>query len=100
MTNAWGLRPSIAGDLREERSPDAGRHLHATGRPTLSILRSETRPVDHCLDCHRFRKIVGGVSSLLLSNLYLNEVDKMLERGVKETTRNGKYTYLDYALCR
>jgi RNA-directed DNA polymerase len=33
----------------------------------------------------------GGVISPLLSNLYLNEVDKMLERA-KETTRNGKYT--------
>jgi len=30
--------------------------------------------------------------SPLLSNLYLDEVDKMLERA-KETTRNGKYTY-------
>jgi RNA-directed DNA polymerase len=32
----------------------------------------------------------------LLSNLYLNEVDKMLEKA-KETTRNGKYTYIEYA---
>src|SRR5499425_384125 len=31
-----------------------------------------------------------------LSNLYLNEVDKMLERA-KEVTRNGKYTYIEYA---
>ena len=38
----------------------------------------------------------GGVISPLLSNLYLNEVDKMLERA-KEITRNGKYTYLEYA---
>jgi RNA-directed DNA polymerase len=38
----------------------------------------------------------GGVISPLLSNLYLNEVDRMLERA-KETTRNGKYTYLEYA---
>ncbi len=38
----------------------------------------------------------GGVMSPLLSNLYLNEVDKMLERA-KETTRNGKYTYIEYA---
>jgi RNA-directed DNA polymerase len=37
----------------------------------------------------------GGVISPLLSNLYLNEVDKMLERA-KETTRNGKYTYVEY----
>jgi RNA-directed DNA polymerase len=37
----------------------------------------------------------GGVISPLLSNIYLNEVDKMLERA-KEVTRNGKYTYLEY----
>jgi RNA-directed DNA polymerase len=36
------------------------------------------------------------VISPLLSNLYLNEVDKMLEKA-KETTRNGKYTYVEYA---
>ena len=34
--------------------------------------------------------------SPLLSNLYLNEVDKMLERA-REVTRNGKYTYVEYA---
>jgi RNA-directed DNA polymerase len=38
----------------------------------------------------------GGVISPLLSNLYLNEVDRMLERA-KETTRNGRYTYIEYA---
>jgi RNA-directed DNA polymerase len=38
----------------------------------------------------------GGVISPLLSNLYLNEVDKMLERA-KETTRCGQYTYIEYA---
>jgi RNA-directed DNA polymerase len=38
----------------------------------------------------------GGVISPLLSNIYLNEVDKMLERA-KKVTRQGKYEYLDYA---
>ena len=38
----------------------------------------------------------GGVISPLLSNLYLNEVDRMLERA-KEVTRSGKYTYVTYA---
>ena len=38
----------------------------------------------------------GGVISPLLSNLYLNEVDKMLERA-KEVTRCGRYTYIEYA---
>ncbi|UPK34504.1 hypothetical protein IVB18_41590 [Bradyrhizobium sp. 186] len=32
----------------------------------------------------------------MLSNLYLNEVDKTLERA-REITRNGKYTYIEYA---
>ena len=38
----------------------------------------------------------GGVISPLLSNLYLTQVDRMLERA-KEATRYGKYTYIEYA---
>ena len=38
----------------------------------------------------------GGVISPLLSNLYLTEVDRMLERA-KEATRYGKYTGVEYA---
>src|SRR5215831_8823888 len=38
----------------------------------------------------------GGVLSPLLSNIYLNEVDRMLERA-KEATRYGKYTGIEYA---
>jgi RNA-directed DNA polymerase len=38
----------------------------------------------------------GGVISPLLSNVYLNAVDQMLEKA-KEVTRHGKYTYLEYA---
>jgi RNA-directed DNA polymerase len=38
----------------------------------------------------------GGVISPLLSNIYLNEVDKMLERA-KDVTREGKYTHIEYA---
>jgi RNA-directed DNA polymerase len=37
----------------------------------------------------------GGVISPLLSNLYLNEVDRMLERA-KEVTRNGPYSRVEY----
>jgi RNA-directed DNA polymerase len=36
------------------------------------------------------------VISPLLSNVYLNEVDRMLERA-REVTRNGKYTCVEYA---
>ena len=39
-----------------------------------------------------------GVISPPLSNLYLTEVDRMLERA-KEATRCGKYTYIEYARC-
>jgi RNA-directed DNA polymerase len=38
----------------------------------------------------------GGVISTLMANIYLNEVDKMLEKA-KEATRWGKYTYVEYA---
>jgi RNA-directed DNA polymerase len=38
----------------------------------------------------------GGVISPLLSNVYLTEVDRMLEKA-RAITRNGKYTYVQYA---
>ena len=38
----------------------------------------------------------GGVVSPLLSNVYLNEVDRMLEKAIA-TTRRGKYTHVQYA---
>ena len=37
----------------------------------------------------------GGVISPLLSNIYLNEVDRMLERA-KEVTRQGRWTAIEY----
>src|SRR6516164_3389782 len=39
---------------------------------------------------------VRGVISPLLSNLYLNEVDRMLEKAIA-TTRRGKYSHVQYA---
>ncbi len=38
----------------------------------------------------------GGVISPVLSNVYLTEVDRMLEKAIA-TTRYGKYTYVQYA---
>jgi RNA-directed DNA polymerase len=38
----------------------------------------------------------GGVISPLIANLYLNEVDRMLERA-RQATRSGRYTYVEYA---
>ncbi len=38
----------------------------------------------------------GGVISPLLSNIYLTEVDAMLERA-KAVTANGRHTYIEYA---
>ena len=40
----------------------------------------------------------GGVISPLLSNLYLNEVDQMLERA-KAVTRHERWTAVEYATC-
>ena len=38
----------------------------------------------------------GGVASPLLANIYLNEVDAMLERQKAQTSRSG-FTYIEYA---
>src|ERR1035437_5378870 len=38
----------------------------------------------------------GGVISPLLSNIYLTEVDRMLEKAIT-TTRRGQYTHVQYA---
>src|SRR5215472_1261664 len=38
----------------------------------------------------------GGVISPVLSNLYLNEVDRMLEKA-RATTHRGRYTHVQYA---
>ncbi|WP_265022184.1 reverse transcriptase domain-containing protein [Wolbachia endosymbiont (group A) of Icerya purchasi] len=38
----------------------------------------------------------GSPISPLLSNIYLNEVDKMLEKA-KEVTKEGKYRHIEYA---
>ena len=38
----------------------------------------------------------GGVASPLLANIYLNEVDNMLER-MKRITRQGRFEYVEYA---
>lgn len=38
----------------------------------------------------------GGITSPLFSNIYLNEVDKMLEKA-KEVTKEGKYEHVSYA---
>ena len=45
---------------------------------------------------HEVTFCVKGVSSPLLSNLYLTEVDRMLERA-KEVTRSGQDTAVEYA---
>ncbi len=39
----------------------------------------------------------GSVLSPLMSNIYLNEVDKMLERAKEVTRSKGRYNHLEYA---
>ena len=41
----------------------------------------------------------GSVISPLLSNIYLNEVDRMLERA-KQVTRYQQWTYVEYGQIR
>jgi RNA-directed DNA polymerase len=71
------------------------------------VLAKVTRRVNDAQVLHLLKLILtatgkkgvaqGGMLSPLLSNLYLTEIDQMLERA-KEVTRYGQYTYLEY--CR
>jgi RNA-directed DNA polymerase len=60
---------------------DDGHHASCEGH--TEGLRQEGRPSRRC-------------DLPLLSNLYLNEVDRMLEKA-KEVTRQGRFTYIEYA---
>jgi RNA-directed DNA polymerase len=60
------VRPSGAGP---ERSRDRSNPARTPIRPAN---RPEPCPVDHCLDHHRVRNIVGGVISPLLANLFMH----------------------------
>src|SRR5438874_1246458 len=107
-------RVTIDALLREARFDAAtGHERHSAGEPSASwlngsfditVLPFTTKikqcvpfsPPHHCSFKLEIAFCVRGVISPLLSNLYLNEVDKMLERA-REVTRNGKYTNVEYA---
>jgi RNA-directed DNA polymerase len=55
----------------------------------LAVLRSETRPLDDCLDRHRVRKIVGGVISPALANRTLDGLEALLTRHYANTRRRA-----------
>src|SRR5450631_2462297 len=95
--------PRCARAVCERRSAVAPCPPGWTGPFVINILLLETQiknrrrpPAGHDALKLKVTSCVRGVISPLLSNLYLNEVDKMLERA-KETTRNGQYTYIEYA---
>src|SRR5436305_15037854 len=58
--------------------------------------RAHLKTKDRALQKAEITFCVRGVLSPLLSNLYLTEVDRMLEKAIA-TTRYGKYTYVQYA---
>jgi RNA-directed DNA polymerase len=58
--------------------------------------RDTTSPTPHYPFKFEITFCVRGVVSPLLSNIYLNEVDQMLERAA-EVTRRGRFRYLEYA---
>src|SRR5262245_58671546 len=74
-------RPAREGDKRENGAADRRRGRHAPSEGYAEGFWQEGRSTRR---------------SHVLSILYLNEVDKMLERA-REVTRNGKYTCIEYA---
>src|SRR5438876_5090154 len=88
------MAPSMARCLLEDRFP---RPSHPAWRPLLPIPRTEPRSWDHCLQIANCRKIVGGVISPLLANVYLHCVlDVWFEREVKPRLR-GRAFLIRYA---
>src|SRR3954471_20722541 len=116
MLGALTNRTPVTGDALPRAArlhAAAGHERHSCGElyaPWLSapfainILRFTTE-VKQCIpfsppcDCSYELKItfcVRGVISPLISNVYLNEIDKMLERA-KEVTRYERWTAVEYA---
>src|ERR1700746_2764909 len=101
VTSAAPLRVKQhdAGAGHERRSPAEPFPLWSNVSSVITILplKAEVKyrvPCSPTRDCPFELEItfcVRGVITPLLLNLYLTEVDRMLERA-KENTRNGKYT--------
>jgi RNA-directed DNA polymerase len=106
VTNAvlLGVKQHDAGEGPERRSAAEPFPPWSNAPYVIYILPLKTE-VKHRVPCSPARDCpfeleitfcVSGVISPVLSNLYLNEVDRMLERA-KESTRCGKYTFIEYA---
>src|SRR6267378_90625 len=117
LSGSYGYRPKRSAHEAVERVAEAIVH-HKTRVVDLDLrayfdnirhyilLEKVARRVNDSEVMHLLKLIVkatgkkgvsqGGVLSPLFSNLYLNEVDQMLERA-QEVTRHGPYTYLQYA---
>src|SRR6516162_7302700 len=116
MLGALTSRTRVTTDalLREARFDAAtGRKRHSAGEPSPSLSNGSfaitvllfTTKIKQCVpfsppgNCSFKLEIafcVRGVISPVLSNLYLNEVDRMLEKAIT-TTRRGKYPNVQYA---
>lgn len=76
---------------------DTVRHDVLLGKVAARVNDDEVLAVLKMVLCASGKKGVpqGGVISPLLSNIYLNEVDRMLEKA-KRVTMRGEYTQLEY----
>ena len=89
------LPPSIGHVLFKGRKPLAWVCQFSQQAGRLSAAGLDGLPDNRFrLDRPNLLPAVGQLGQF--QDLYLTEVDKMLEKA-KETTRNGKYTYLEYA---
>lgn len=70
---------------------------HPTRTPVRSAGRPQPRPIDYCLDQGLVRKIVGGVISSLLANVYLHYVFELWVQQWRQRNSKGDVIVVLYA---
>ena len=99
----WAVQQAISEEKTKVIDVDLASYFDTIQHHTLLSLIAQRvsdkqvlRLVKLILKCNGKKGVPqGGVLSPLLSNLYLNQVDKMLEKA-KLVTQEGKYTHITY----